>query len=86
MSTKPKNIELYKKEFGLNLKRIRESKNITQFDLATAMNNLASDSLIERTTISRIENGRTNVTLTTIAKLASALEIDIKELFEQQIH
>ncbi|MGV3696314.1 helix-turn-helix domain-containing protein [Flavobacterium sp.] len=82
MSTESKNIEYYKKEFGSNLKKIRESKNITQFDLATAMNNLTSDSLIERTTISRIENGRTNVTLSTIVKLSLALEVDLDDLFK----
>jgi transcriptional regulator with XRE-family HTH domain len=75
-------IEETKKQFGANLKKIRESKNLTQFDLATAMNELNSESSIEKTTISRIENGRTNVTLTTLAKLSSALEIDIKKLFD----
>ncbi len=81
MSTELKKIELYKNLFGKNLKIIRESKQMTQLDLATAMNNLTSDSFIEKSTISRIENSRTNVTLSTIIKLSLALEIDIKELF-----
>lgn len=82
MSTAPQKIEQYKKEFGINLKKIRESKNMTQIDLAAAMNNLSSESSIEKTTISRIENGRTNVTLSTLRKLSVALEIDIKKLFD----
>lgn len=82
MSTELKIIELYKKQFGNNLKRIRVSKKMSQFDLAPAMNNLSSESSIEKTTISRIENGRTNVTLTTLVKLSSALEIDIQKLFD----
>lgn len=82
MSTVSIKIELYKKQFGINLKKIRESKNMTQFDLATAINDLSSESSIEKTTISRIENGRTNVTLTTLTKLSLALEIDIKKLFD----
>lgn len=82
MSIEQLKIEFYKKQFGANLKKIRESKKLTQFDLSTAMNNLNSESYIETTTISRIENARTNVTLSTIIKLSMALEIDIKALFE----
>ena len=82
MSTESNKIESYKKEFGANLKKIREAKQMSQFDLATAINDIYSESSIEKTTISRIENGRTNVTLTTLVKLSSALQIDIKKLFE----
>lgn len=82
MSTGSLKIESYKKQFGIHLKKIRESKNMTQFDLATAMNELDSESFIEKTTISRIENGRTNITLTTAIKLSLALEIDLKKLFD----
>jgi transcriptional regulator with XRE-family HTH domain len=81
MSTELKNIELYKKQFGERLKIIRESKGMTQFDLAAAINNLSTDSFIEKSTISRIENSRTNVTLSTIIKLSLALEIEIREFF-----
>lgn len=82
MSTEPQIIEIYKKKFGANLKKIRESQKMTQLDLATAMNNLSSESFIEKTTISRIENSRTNVTISTIIKLSLALQIDIKKLFD----
>lgn len=82
MSTESIKIEFYVKQFGINLKRIRESKNMTQFDLATAMNYLGCDSSIEKTTISRIENARTNITLTTAIKLSLALEVDLKTLFD----
>ena len=71
-----------KKEFGLNVKKIRESKGLTQLDLATTMNNIDSASFIDKTTISRIENARTNVTLTTIIKLSLALGVDAKNLFD----
>jgi transcriptional regulator with XRE-family HTH domain len=79
------NIEFYVKQFGINLKKIRESKNMTQFDLATAMNDLSSESYIDKTTISRIENGRTNVTLITAIKLSLALQIDIKKLLDFEL-
>ena len=55
---------------------------MTQFDLATAMNELGSESAIEKTTISRIENARTNLTLTTAIKLSLALDVDLKTLFD----
>ncbi|BFM44111.1 hypothetical protein CFS9_27520 [Flavobacterium sp. CFS9] len=83
MSTESiKKINFFVKQFGINLKEIRQSKNMTQLDLATAMNDLSSESFIDKTTISRIENGRTNITLTTSIKLSLALEVDLKVLFD----
>lgn len=82
MSIIDKEIEFYKKKFGSNLKKIRESKNMTQIDLATSMNNLSSNSNLEKTSISRIENGRTNITLVTAIKLSLALNIKLKDLFD----
>ena len=69
----------YKKHFGLKVKEIRESKELSQLDLASEIN-------VEKTSISRIENGRTNVTLITIAKLSKALEVEIKELLNFKIN
>jgi len=37
---------------------------------------------LEKTAISRIENGRNNVTLKTIVLLSEALEIELKDLFD----
>jgi transcriptional regulator with XRE-family HTH domain len=85
MSTVSKKIEQSKKQLGINLKKIREAQNMSQFDLATVINELCSESSIEKTTISRIENGRTNVTLATLTKLSLALEIDIKKLFDFEL-
>lgn len=85
MSIELKNIEFYKRQFGQNLKSIREKKNMTQFDLATSMNDLNHQSNIEKTTISRIENGRTNITLSTAIKLSLALDVDLKNLFDFEI-
>ncbi|EJG03408.1 helix-turn-helix domain-containing protein [Flavobacterium sp. F52] len=82
MSKGSVNINFYVKQFGINLKKIRESKNMTQLDLATAMNELSTDPLIDKTTISRIENGRTNITLTTSVKISLALGIDLKVLYD----
>ena len=85
MSTESINIDFYLKQFGIHLKKIRGSKNMTQLDLATAMNELSSEPFIDKTTISRIENGRTNITLTTSIKLSLALEIELKVLFDFEL-
>lgn len=66
------NLEIQK--FGERLKEIRELKRMTQLDLEVS-------SGINRTEISRIENGQKNIEFMTITKLAIALEIEIKELF-----
>ena len=75
MSILPSKIEEHKKLFGVNLKSIRLRKELSQLDLAVLCD-------YEKTTISRIENGRTNVTLSTIVTLAEALEVPVAKLFE----
>ncbi len=70
-----KEIIVYKKKFGLHLKNKREELSLSQLDLASRMN-------VEKTAISRIENGRTNITLVTAIKISKALDIDLKELFD----
>jgi len=60
--------------FGKRLQNIRKQKGISQLDLEL-------QSGINRTEISRIENGLKNIEFYTIVKLAAALEIELKELF-----
>lgn len=68
-------IEFYKKKFGLRVKELRESKGFSQNDLASFCN-------LEKTSISRIESGRTNVTLKTSLILSQALDIKLSQLYE----
>ncbi|HEX8334334.1 MAG TPA: helix-turn-helix transcriptional regulator [Segetibacter sp.] len=68
----------YEKEivlFGRCLKKIRESKDLSQLDLEIK-------SGLNRTEISRIENGQKNIEFFTIVKLAVALDVEPKELFD----
>jgi transcriptional regulator with XRE-family HTH domain len=74
MSKKRSKFTIHNK-FGQKVRALRLSKEMTQLDLAVACD-------VECTTISRIENGRTNVTLTTIELLASGLELEIAELMK----
>ena len=62
-------------KLGSNLKKIRTKKGITQGDIARALK-------VGRGFISTIENGKTNPTLATIAKLAKAVGVSVDELLK----
>ncbi len=59
---------------GKNIQRLRELKGISQQDLAAKCN-------FEKSNMSRLEAGRVNPTLSTLEKVANALEITLVELF-----
>lgn len=63
------------KKLGKNLKRIRTQKGISQGDIVRALK-------IDRAFVSNIENGKTNPTLETIAKIAKAIGVPIEELIK----
>ena len=63
--------------FGINLRKIRESKNMTMQTLAYTIN-------VEYSQISRIERGLINTSIGVIYEIAQALEIELKELFDFQ--
>ena len=58
-----------------NLKRIRTTKGISQGDIARSLG-------VNRGFISNIENGKTNPTLATIARLAKAVRVSVDELLK----
>jgi len=62
-------------KLGQNLKRIRTSKGISQGDIARSLE-------VSRGFVSNIENGKTNPTLTTIAKLAKAVGVSVEKLLK----
>ena len=63
------------KKLGENLRKLRLKKNMSQVDLATALN-------VDRAYISNIENGRMNPTLSNLEKIAVALGISSSELLK----
>lgn len=63
------------KKLGENLRKLRLKKNMSQGDLATALS-------VDRAYISNIENGRMNPTLSTLEKIAGALDISIETLIK----
>ncbi len=65
------------KNFGNNLKRLRESKNLTQEELAELIG-------VEYQTISRIETGLYFTSYENLQKIAQALNVTIADLFDFQ--
>lgn len=63
------------KKFGSNIKKIRNDLEISQEKLAELTN-------LHRTYISDIERGKRNVSLKNIHKLAKALSVKEKKLFD----
>ena len=64
-----------KEKLGLRIYDLRKEKSLSQEKLALKAN-------IDRAYMHLIEKGRTNVSIELIEKIAIALEIDIKDLFE----
>jgi len=65
-----------KQKFGLKIKELRKLKGLSQEKLA----NLAE---IDRTYLPTIEKGERNVSIEVVEKLANALEVKIKDLFDE---
>ena len=59
---------------GKRIQELRELKGVSQQDLAAKCN-------FEKSNMSRLESGRVNPTLSTLEKIANALEISLSELF-----
>jgi transcriptional regulator with XRE-family HTH domain len=58
---------------GKNLKRIRTAKGISQGEISRTLG-------VDKGFVSNVENGKTNPTLATIAKLARAIGVSVGEL------
>ena len=67
--------DIYLKEFGNNLRRIRKEKGLT-------MEALANEAEIEYRQLGRIERGEINTTIVSILRIAEVLNVEMKLLFE----
>lgn len=65
-----------KEKFGKKIKELRKQKGFSQEKLA----NLAE---IDRTYLPTIEKGERNVSIEIVEKLAIALEVKVKDLFDE---
>lgn len=64
------------KHFGSQLVKIRKSKGLTPAELARRC-------YMERSSIARLETGRTNPSLFVLKKLTDGLEIKLDEFFKE---
>ena len=64
-------------KFGKRVREIRKEKGLSQEDLSFKAN-------LHRTYIGMIERAEKNITLVNIEKIANALDICIKELFNER--
>lgn len=62
-------------KLGLRIKELRTAKNIKQCELADMLN-------MERSNLTRIENGKQRPTDENLEKIANILNVEIKELFD----
>lgn len=60
---------------GENIKKIREEKNISQAELAARCN-------YEKSNMSRIESGKTNLTIGTLLNIAESLDTTIIHIID----
>ena len=67
-----------KEKIGIRIKELRESRNMSQKDLA-----YASD--LDRSYIAGIESGARNVSIINIEKIANALRVSVAEFFNSYL-
>ena len=65
--------EKFLKEFGKNLQKLREAKGLST-------RQFAYEAEISHSSVGRLEAGLSNPTLTTLIKIAEALEVDLNTL------
>jgi transcriptional regulator with XRE-family HTH domain len=65
-------------KFGQRVREIRKQKNLSQEDLSFKAD-------LHRTYIGMIERAEKNITLLNIEKIAKALNVNIKELFDDKL-
>jgi transcriptional regulator with XRE-family HTH domain len=68
-------INQLQQKIGERIRQLRESKGISQQNLAAICN-------FEKANLSRIEAGRTNPTISTLYKISQALEMTIADLID----
>ncbi|TMI69591.1 MAG: helix-turn-helix transcriptional regulator [Bacteroidetes bacterium] len=64
---------------GSRIKELRLKKNLTQNELAILCN-------FEKASMSRIESGKTNVTVLTLKKISKAMDLELIEFFGDGVH
>ncbi len=64
-------------KIGVRITQLRKEKNLSQ-------QRFANEADIERTFLTHIEKGRKNISVGTLQKITSALEISLKDFFDSK--
>ena len=64
-----------KEKIGNRIRDLRQAKAMSQKDLAY-------DANLDRSYIASVENGKRNISIENIEKIANALKVSLKEFFE----
>ena len=67
--------KLFIRDFGMNLRALREERNLSQ----TKLEAIAG---LSKNQVWRIENGEVNTTISNLKLLAKALDVEVPQLFE----
>ena len=67
-----------KERIGKRITELRKAKNLSQ-------QKFAYEADIERTFLTHIEKGRKNISIGTLEKILTALEISLKDFFDSEI-
>jgi transcriptional regulator with XRE-family HTH domain len=70
-----KDYSVLKEKFGSHLKKIRESKGMSLIEVDRRCD-------LDESNISKIENGKVNIQLSTIFELAKGLGVEAKDLLD----
>ncbi len=65
---------MIRKKLGLRIKELRKEKNFSQEELADLSN-------LDRTYINSVENGKRNISIINIEKIANAFDLTLKDFF-----
>jgi len=63
-----------KQKIGLRIKNLRETSKMSQKDLSYAAD-------LDRSYIASVENGKRNISIVNIEKIANALKVTLKDFF-----
>ena len=67
-----------KQKIGIRIKTLREDKELSQKDIAYSAD-------LDRSYLASVENGKRNISIVNVEKIAHALKVSVKDLFDDNL-
>lgn len=67
-----------KQKIGIRIKTLREDKELSQKDIAYSAD-------LDRSYLASVENGKRNISIINVEKIAHALNVSVKDLFDDNL-